>query len=319
MAFVRAAGNDEPDGAEEVWLDGRGGVRLRALVAPPPGGAPRGTVILCNGRTEFVEKYFEVIRELQARGFVVFSMDWRGQGLSSRALRNRMKGHFDSFDDPVTDLADALRSLAHQAPRPHVILAHSMGGGIALRALQTRRIEADAAAFCAPMWGIANLRETAARLARFMTSAGIGGMFAFGVDTRWKRERLGRSTVTSDKERHARNQALCLAEPKLQLAGVTWSWIAAATAAIEGFRRPAALAHLKMPVLIVSAGKEVLVDNASHAEIARLLPNARHVVIEGAKHEILMEKDPFRNQFWAEFDRLLADMNAHPQPASATG
>jgi lysophospholipase len=315
MAFVRVPGNIEPDGAEELWLEGRGGVRLRALLAPSPGGAPRGSVILCNGRTEFIEKYFEVIRELQARGFAVLTMDWRGQGLSARAQRNAMKGHFDTFDDPVTDLSDAVKELGGRLPRPHIVLAHSMGGAIALRALQTRRIEAEAAAFCAPMWGIANLREVAVRVARFMSSAGAGGMFAFGVDTRWKRERLGRSTVTSDRERHARGQALALAETKLQLAGVTWGWIAAAAATIEGFRRPAALAHLRMPVLVVSASKESLVDNASHEEIARILPNARHITIDGAKHEILMEKDAFRNQFWAAFDRLMEEAIDRPQPA----
>jgi len=31
----------------------------------------------------------------------------------------------------------------------------------------------------------------------------------------------------------------------------------------------------------------------------------RLIVIEGAEHEILMERDAFRDQFWAAFDRFI--------------
>ena len=35
-----------------------------------------------------IEKYFEVVGELRRRGFAVAVLDWRGQGGSSRLLRN---------------------------------------------------------------------------------------------------------------------------------------------------------------------------------------------------------------------------------------
>ena len=44
----------------------------------------KGTIILQSGRTEFIEKYYEVISEFIDRGYAVAMMDWRGQGLSSR-------------------------------------------------------------------------------------------------------------------------------------------------------------------------------------------------------------------------------------------
>src|SRR5690349_23013410 len=125
MAFVRVPGNDVPIGAEEHWLEGRGGVKVRVLTAPPTHGPARGSVIVAPGRTEFIEKYFEVIRELQARGFAVFCIDWRGQGLSGRETPNPLKGHFSTLDDPVNDLATALKLLSAKLPRPHICLAHS--------------------------------------------------------------------------------------------------------------------------------------------------------------------------------------------------
>lgn len=304
MSFVRVPGNIEPEGAEEHWVEGRGGVRLRALTAPALGGPPRGSVILCNGRTEFIEKYFEVIRALQARGFAVLTMDWRGQGLSDRQQKNPLKGHLDSLDDPATDLQGAIAAFADRLPRPHILIAHSMGGGIGLRAIQSRRVEPDGALFCAPMWGILNLKEFARTFARFMTSFGAGGMFAPGVETKWRKEGFKRNPVTHDPDRHARGQALTVTEPRLQLAGPTLGWVAAASEAFDGFRVPGALAHVRIPIMVVSAGEEQLVDNASHEAVAKLLPNARHIVAPGARHEILMETDELSAPLWRAFDQL---------------
>lgn len=304
MAFVRVPGNPEPEGAEEHWLEGRGGVKLRAMIAPAIAHAARGSVIICPGRTEFIEKYFEVAGELQRRGFAVFAIDWRGQGLSDRELPNALKGHFTSFDDPVNDLAAALKIFAMRLPRPHIMLCHSMGGAIGLRALQTRRVECDAAVFSAPMWGIANLGDLSKGFVRFMSTVGAGGMFAPGVETKWKRENWKKSVVTQDRERHARNSGLVQEDERLQLAGPSIGWVAAAAEATEAFTQPRAFAHVKIPVLVFTAGKEVLVDNKQTAVVAKSIPGAEVVNIPGAKHEILMELDQHREQFWATFDRF---------------
>lgn len=304
MAFVRVPGNDIPEGAEEHWFEGRGGVKIRVLTAPSTNGPPRGSVIVAPGRTEFIEKYFEVLRELQARGFAVFCIDWRGQGLSGRETSNPLKSHFTSFDDPVNDLATALRLLAHKLPRPHLVLAHSMGGAIVLRALQTRRVEVDAAVFTAPMWGIANLGPMAKKYVRFMNSLGAGANFAPSVEQKWKRENFKRNPVTHDKERHARGQGLIAEEPRLALTGPTIGWVAAAADMCESFQSQAGLAHIRIPVLVLTAQQELLVDNTSHESVGALLPNLTHVTIAGAKHEILMERDDIRVQFWAAFDDL---------------
>ena len=39
----------------------------------------KGTIVLQSGRTEFIEKYYEVISEFVERGYAVAMMDWRGQ------------------------------------------------------------------------------------------------------------------------------------------------------------------------------------------------------------------------------------------------
>ncbi len=320
MAFVHVPGNPEPEGAEELSFEGRGGVKLRALLAPAvrsyPAGAARGSVILFTGRTEFIEKYFEVICDLQRRGFVVFCMDWRGQGLSGREQKNPLKGHFNSFDDPVGDLYAALRTVGDRLPRPHLVLAHSMGGAIALRALQTNKIAADGAVFSAPMWGIANVKGLAEDFAKFMAAIGMGGAFVPGVETRWSKQNFKKNALTHDPERYARAQGLVAADRRLALAGPTLGWVAAAIEVLETFRQPSALKHLRFPVAVMSAGEEALVDNKSHGEIVAMLPNARHETIPGARHEIMMEIDDIRDRFWTVFDEV-ADQVAPRVPVTA--
>lgn len=308
MPFVHVPGNPEPEGAEELWFEGPSksgrAVKLRALLAPALGGPARGSVILFNGRTEFIEKYFEVVGELQRRGFAVFTMDYRGQGLSDRELSNRLKGHFNTFEDPVGDVYAALRRYADRLPRPHVVLAHSMGGCIALRALQTNKITAEGAVFSAPMWGIANLKGFAEDFAKFMHAIGLGGMFVPGVETRWTKQSFKKNALTHDKERYLRAQGLVVENKQLALAGPTLGWANAALEAFDAFRQPGALKHLRMPVVVMSAGEESLVDNNSHVEVCGLLPNAAHVPIPGAHHEIMMETDEIRAKFWAQFDKV---------------
>ena len=64
----------------------------------------RGTVCIIQGRSEFIEKYFEVVTDLRRRGFAVLAFDWRGQGGSDRLLLNGRKGHVDDFSDYADDL-----------------------------------------------------------------------------------------------------------------------------------------------------------------------------------------------------------------------
>src|SRR5437762_5309030 len=100
-------------------------------------GTPRGTILLLTGRGEFIEKYAtEIVGELLGRGFAVIALDWRGQGLSDRMLAERDKGHIDSFATYVADLQLFLdKVVVPVAPRPVLLLCHSMGAHIALRGL----------------------------------------------------------------------------------------------------------------------------------------------------------------------------------------
>lgn len=301
--FVEIEGNPAPRGAQVKWLEGAEGRRLRMCIAPGMDeNAVRGTVIICPGRTEFIEKYFETARELQDMGFAILILDWPGQGLSDRLLPDALKGHIDNFQTFMNALHKALDQLSDTLPRPHVSLAHSMGGAIALAAITQKLVEVDAAAFSAPMWGLKNRFMGMKYLAWAMRTLGQGNNFAMKPGPRGTFEE---NYVTHDQHRWDIQEKLIDASPDLELGPITWRWLSASLDVIDRFAKPAALANVNCPVLIATAGEEALVDNDSHHRISRHLTNVERIYLENARHEILMETNDIRDQFWAAFKRLL--------------
>ena len=60
--------------------------------------------------------------------------------------------------------------------------------------------------------------------------------------------------------------------------------------------------RIRQPMLIVAAGNDAVVSNAAIEDFAGLLRAGSQLVVSGAQHELLMEQDRFRAQFWAAFD-----------------
>jgi lysophospholipase len=286
-----------------------GATRLR--VARFEGGGP-GVCLLLNGQTEFIEKYFEVIDELRSRGFSVVTFDWRGQGGSDRLLPDRRKAHIEDFAEYDQDLDTVIREVVKpmmaEGKKP-IALAHSMGGNILLRRLHDMQEEFAAAILSAPMVGIKPrgvpwwlVEKIADRLNR----AGPSRDFIWGMA---KRDQLKLpfvlQIVTSDAKRYARNQALLAADPELRLNGPTWGWLGAALHAIDLLEKPGYAETITTQALVIGAGRDRVCDTEAARAFAARMPDARYVEIAGAQHEILMERDPLRAEWWAAADAFL--------------
>jgi lysophospholipase len=151
VKLVSIPANPVPEGATLATLKTPDGVTLRAVRWPPPPGR-KGTVCLFQGRTEYIEKYFEIVRDLRARGFAVATLDWRGQGLSERALRDRFKGHVGSFSEYDTDLATFMQEMVlPDCPPPHFAIAHSAGASVLIRAAYRGKRWFDRIVLTSPM------------------------------------------------------------------------------------------------------------------------------------------------------------------------
>ncbi|MDO8838091.1 MAG: alpha/beta hydrolase [Parvibaculum sp.] len=296
--------NPMPEGGQVRWMTMPDGARLRVFTWA---GGHRGTVFLFNGRTEFVEKYFEVVGELRARGFAVVSLDWRGQGLSTRLLADPRKGHIDDFSTFDRDLAQVMAEVAPGFPKPWFALAHSMGGNILMRAAHDHPDWFAGVVLSAPMLGLnfpGKAMALAVRgLAVGLDRLGLGARYLPGGTPKANDETpFAENILTHDERRYALLQALTRAEPGLGLGSATVGWLHAAFRSVDTVSAPGWLAEVETPVLICLAAQDSLIDGAALRHAAVHLPGGELVEIAGARHEILIEIDACRAAFWGAFD-----------------
>ena len=260
---------------------------------------PRGTILLFNGRTEILEKYGRVAREMTRAGYSVVSVDWRGQGHSDRLIADRRPGHVGQFTNYQLDVAVFQECVAKLGmPKPHYLVAHSMGGCIGLRAL-INDLPVERAVFSAPMWGIrvaprlrplATIYSWIARKTGLATAVMPGTRPANYVTY----TSLAENMLTTDHDHH--NLMIRQAEMASEIAvgGPTVQWFHEAHVEMETL---AQVPKPEYPVLTFLGTREEIVEPEAVHDMHRHWPNARLEIIEGAKHELMMEAPKLRGQF----------------------
>jgi lysophospholipase len=308
MKLVSIPANPVPDNVVTGTLKTPDGVSLRFARWQPPAGR-RGTVCILQGRGEWIEKYYETVRDLRSRGFAVATLDWRGQGLSDRLLSDRHKGYVRDFSEYDSDLEIFMREIVlPDCPPPLFALGHSTGATVLIRAAYRGRRWFDRMVLTAPLIELTGLGSTptATMLVRGLRIAGFGTMYVPKGDVGVMQARpfVG-NILTSDPVRYARNAAILEAEPALALGRPTVAWIDAALRAMHSLRERSYPSRIRQPILIVAAGNDAVVSNSAIEEFATLLRAGSQLVVVGSKHELLMEQDRYRAQFWAAFDAFV--------------
>jgi lysophospholipase len=308
MNLLSIPANPVPDGAVAGMLKTPDGVELRFARWPPPPGR-KGTVCVFQGRAEFIEKYFETVRDLRARGFAVATLDWRGQGGSQRALRNPRKGYVRNFAQYQIDLETFVKEIVlPDCPPPVFALAHSMGASILLGTAYAGRRWFDRMVLLAPMLSLPGMRRlTATRMmVRSLRLLGLGSLYVPGGNASILQQRpFAGNFLTSDPVRYARNVAVLEAQPALATGWPTVTWTDAAFRVMAEFAQPNYPARIRQPLLIIAAGLDAIVSTPAIDEFSARLRAGSHLIVPGARHELLMEQDRFRGQVLAAFDAFV--------------
>ncbi|WP_039019552.1 alpha/beta fold hydrolase [Halocynthiibacter namhaensis] len=312
--------SDGPDGGRAVWLHASDGVRIRVghwpmgsqvLKGAAQKADVKGTVLMFPGRTEYIEKYGRAASEFAARGYEMVAIDWRGQGLADRLLNDPMTGHVSAFSDYQKDV-DALLIWAHHQdlPKPWYMIGHSMGGAIGMQALFAN-LPVNAVAFSAPMWGIQLhpiTRAMAGCIAGVARVLGLSHHYAPGTKpvSYVLDAEFDDNMLTTDPEMWAYMQDHIREEPLFGLGGPSINWVGASLAYCRAIleRTPPAL-----PVVTFLGSQERIVDVPSIHRRMNNWPTATLDMIEGAEHEVMMEKPETRK---AVFDAMVAHFDAHP-------
>ncbi len=302
-------GNPVPDNASAGFLTAVDGRQLRYAHFKAAARPLKGTVVILQGRNECIEKYFETIRDLSARGFGAAIFDLRGQGGSQRLIADPERGHVGDFHDYAADLEPFFRQIVLPDCRgPYYLLAHSTGALAALLAAPKLQSRVERMVFSSPLLGLPDGSISACnarRLAGLMNAFGLGASYISGGPRGLAPRSFENNTLTSDPARYRRNTDIYRWYPEFALGGVTASWVRAAFAAAEKVNAPEFAPALKIPLLIVAAGNERVVDPVATEQFGQRLRAGGLLTIDGARHELMQEADIFREQFFAAFDAFV--------------
>lgn len=292
-----------PEGVvESFWTGPSGPEPLRRIDWPKGTQAEaRGSILFLPGRGDSYEKWLETLEQWHLEGRAVSSIDWRGQALSGRFGLDATTGHVPDFNLWIEDLAAFWSDWVADRPGPHVLIGHSMGGHLALRAVAEGKVKPDSLVLSAPMLGI-----HPAWIAPGVLHAVARGIVRFGDSRRpaWKhsekpellpqaRSRL----LTHDKGRYADEDWWRSRRPGIAMGPASWGWIERALASICLLDRKAMLEAVQVPVLLLATRHDGLVSWPAIRRAARWLPRAELVAYgHEARHEILRESDPIRDR-----------------------
>lgn len=313
---------------------GKGAIRYAHWV--PESGSSNKVVIHFNGRTEFIEKNIYTYEELLKDGYEVWALDWRGQGMSVRSLRKKQKHTISTFDEYVKDanyFIDEVVKIKNYSGKK-VLLAHSMGGQIALRyLLQDQSSLFDFAVLSSPLLKIPgdsfwlragnNIKRLFLKNSCVLSkSKNWTGDFERGhaCSLIGLREIPESELIDGYKTRKYSNDYKKLAEincliessedgrgkdePDLRIACPTSNWLNAALKSTDITMEAAG--KLSVPTLIVRVNPDSAVDTEGQDEFCQLSENCFLETvpnIDGVQpgHEILIENEEFRQFFFEKF------------------
>jgi len=268
-------------------------------------------IVIVPGRSESYLKYQELAFDLDNQGYDSVIIDHRGQGLSMRLTANHLQGYVDKFDHYAQDLQQLLSHvLPEQYPQHQqgaFMLAHSMGGAIALRYLQLYPHKIKALSLSSPMiaisrggipdWLATSLIKTGATINRWLTDT---PWYFFGQKD-INNSSFAENRLMHSAQRFKRFQALYQDQPELKLGGVTFNWLEQAI--INSANLLIDIEKLSLPIQMLQAEKEQIVDNDAQNEFCLQLnsfnqhacPGGKPIIISGAYHELFFEEDQYRD------------------------
>ncbi|WP_434321791.1 alpha/beta fold hydrolase [Haemophilus influenzae] len=275
------------------YLSGKRNIKLAYRHLIQPESAVRKLMILVNGRAENMLKWTELAYDFYHQGYDVLLFDHRGQGYSQRIIPQ--KGHLDEFCFYVDDMAKIIEKVtALFSYSTQHLLAHSMGALISTYYLANCDHRINKAILSSPFYGIPLKHPIRDELIiALMNILGQGERYVFGKGD-YQQTHLEYNELTFCKTRMKWMNRINRKNPAIHLGGPTFRWVHLCLNAIKHL--PKVIPKIEIPILILQAEKEKIVDNKNLEKLTALFPNARCEVILNAKHEILFEQDKLRKE-----------------------
>ena len=297
-AVLYSGAAEGPKNGRAYWVSADDGTRLR-IGHWEAERRERGTVFLFPGRSEYIEIYGRMARDLEYLGYSTFVIDWRGQGLSDRATEDRRAGHVDSFEDYQRDvrvMVSAAKKL--RLPKPWFLLAHSMGACIGTRSMQQNVLDVEACIFTAPMFDIhlsVIERLVVGPLTWIFDALGKRHSYAPGCsgNNYAQTVEFDDNRLTNEKGMYQYWVEQANIHEDLLIGGPTMGWLRAALQETKILR---SIPTPDVPCIAYCGDEDVIVDERAMRDCLENWSSGVLKHIEGAKHELLFERKSTRSR-----------------------
>jgi lysophospholipase len=228
-------------------------------------------------------------------------MDFRGQGLSSRVVKNPQVGYVKDFSRYVRDFSQFFQQVViPKGNQQTYLLAHSMGGLVATIYGAQKPGQIDGIIMIAPMLSIntgAWPQWLAYQIACGLDWLGFGESFVFGHG-QWEPIPFSDNRLTHSAIRYRYGVDLFRQNEALVVGGVSNRWLK--TSMEYGNKIMRMAPQINNKILMFEAQYDSFVLSEPMQRFCQLAPYCEKVYVPGGKHELLMETDAVRDQVFAK-------------------
>lgn len=325
MNSVRLLGEEDflfaMENENKVWrkkcvtrgqLRGRDNIDFNYYICDPE-KEPRASITLVHGLGEFFGKFHEYIWYLTQAGYKVFFLEQRGHGYSGGKTKEADTIYIDSYRTYVEDLHRFVDKVVVPGSRglEMFIMAHSMGGAVTTLFLETYGKYYKGAVLSSPMFKLraGNMHpilrfclRAYAVIFRKMQSLGPNQKHFdpnadFDKSSALSRPRFDYQLMLRRKDQH------------YQTTGATYGWALASMQVHDDIMRNAG--KLRLPITIMTAGRDHLIDEAGYEEFGGLVPSARIHPYPASRHEIFNADEATRKAYYMDVFATLDGYLSH--------
>lgn len=261
---------------------------------------PKGYIIMIHGYCEFFGKFHEMVEYYSKAGYEVFFLEQRGHGYSSRQVDDDNLVHVNDYFDYINDLKLFMEKIVSPSALdiPKILFSHSMGGCIATLFLEEFPNYFDGAILSSPMLGIKT-----GNMPYFMTyffRAKVKLLHQERLPLPGKKrfdgiaEYSNSSTLSEARYNYIFNQRLNDWHYHTYLPSLGWSCasLKATSKALKNAKK------IKIPILLLTAGKDTLVSNQETIKLKNLIDEIFHYDFPNSKHEIYNGNDEIIKKYY---------------------
>ena len=271
---------------------------------------PKAVIVISHGFTESVQKFTESIYYMLQAGYEVWGLDHRGHGKSFRHNDNPFVVHVEHFSDYTEDLRTLTETLVKPAAGslPVYLYCHSMGGCVGAWVIEQYPALFDKAVLSSPMLGLSFGRIPVPVVYLGASIMGIGDRKKGPTSPVHSFETVPNFEGSCDSSecRYLYYHEKRLADPTLQTCAPSIQWGKEAAKACARVCSKRQTARIRIPVLLIQAGNDTVVKNASQDLFASRTPTCELVRIPDMKHELYMTDSEVLIPYWEKIFSFFA-------------